>query len=177
MEKEVKVKEKKTEKKQKKAPKTDTSVVYELSFILLSDFNQEEALKETLDIHKVVTESGAEIISFENPILIDLAYTMLKVTTSSRKKYSKGYFGWVKFEVEKDNFLSIKKSIESSPSIVRSLFIKTVAENTLLSGKMNLRKDERFKKPVSDQPETEESVKVEINQEELDKSIDDLVIA
>jgi hypothetical protein len=88
MEKEVKVKEKKTEKKQKKAPKTDTSVVYELSFILLSDFNQEEALKETLDIHKVVTESGAEIISFENPILIDQLPALLSALSCHKKNFS-----------------------------------------------------------------------------------------
>lgn len=184
MEKEVKVKTKKTEKKPKREPKSDSSKVYELSFILLPDFTPEEALKETADITTLITDNKGDIISSENPVLIDLSYEMIKVTTSSRKKYSKGYFGWVKFEVETDDLASIKTRIDQNNGIIRHLLIKTVAENTLLNGKMDLfRKDDRVatkrvseEEVVVEEDKDKPTEKQEINPEELDKSINDLVI-
>jgi hypothetical protein len=97
---------------------------------------------------------------------------MVKVTTSSRVKCQKGYFGYIKFEMDTLNVSEIKKYSENNSSIVRFLIIKTVKENTLLNGKMVLKKEDKV---VKEDKEVVEDVA--IDEVALDKSIDNLVVA
>lgn len=176
MEKEVKTKEKKALKAKKVENKTDTSSVYEISYILLPNLSAEESLKELSSIQEAILSNKGEIISFENPVMIDLAYPMVKVTTSSRTKCQKGYFGYVKFEMESSSVSEVKKYAELNANIVRFLIIKTVRENTLLNGKMVLKKEEKPMK-VDDEIVSEDVVKSEVIDDALlDKSIDNLVV-
>lgn len=174
MEKEVKTREKKVQ-KPKIENKTDSSNVYEISYILLPNLSNDDVSKEVASLQETIASKGGEVISFENPVLIDLAYPMVKVTTSSRVKCQKGYFGYIKFEIESDSVSEIKKYAESNPSIVRFLIIKTVRENTLVNGKMVLKKEEKISK--IDDPKEEGIVEAPLDEALLDKSIDNLVVA
>lgn len=176
MEKEVKTREKKSLKTKKAENKTDTSFVYEISYILLPNLSAEESLKELSSLQKNVVDNGGEVIAFENPVMIDLAYPMTKVTTSSRTKCQKGYFGYLKFEIESASVADVKKYAESNANIVRFLIIKTVRENTLLNGKLSLKKEEKVVKDLEDVV-VEDVVSAEVIDEAmLDKSIDNLVV-
>ncbi len=173
MEKEVKVKEKKVVKGKKTTEVADSVFnVYEISYILLPNISNDDVSKEVTGLQEQVASLGGQVISFENPILIDLAYPMVKVTTSSRVKCQKGYFGYIKFEMDTLNVSEIKKYSENNPSIVRFLIIKTVKENTLLNGKMVLKKEDKV---VKEDKEVVEDVA--IDEVALDKSIDNLVVA
>jgi ribosomal protein S6 len=100
---------------------------------------------------------------------------MLKVIQTVRHKCSQGYFGWVKFELPKDEIKEIKKFLDGNDDVLRYLIIKTVRENTLLNGKMIFKKEEIMKKDVE---VSEEEVAGEpATPEEIDKSIDELVIS
>lgn len=178
MEKEVKTKEKKTAKVKKTENKTDTSKVYEISYILASTIQDEKVSDEVSTISKLITSNGGDVISSENPVLIELAYPMVKITPTFRGKFSKGYFGWMKFEMEPEFLSKIKENLDISNNVVRYLIIKTVRENTLLNGKMVLKND--LKKP-NDEIVSEDDVVLQdtdkpINLEEVDKAVDDLVI-
>ena len=171
---------KKAEKGHKIEPKTDTSKIYELGYILLPSITEDRALIEEKVLADIFTQNGGGMISGEHPILIDLAYPMLKVVHAHREKCNQGYFGWMKFEIETENITEVKKTLDLSETILRYLLVKTVRENTLLKGKMDFgRKDEKMKKFIEeDEVEvTVPEIPVEIDQEKLDKSIDDLVIA
>lgn len=177
MEKEAKTKEKRAPKAPKIDNKTDTSKVYELSYILSSSIQDEKLADEISIISKLITDNGGEIISSENPILIELAYPMTKITPTFRGKFSKGYFGWIKFEVEKEALPKIKQPLDLSNNVVRYLLINTVRENTLLNGKMVLKQDSPKKQTVDDNADILEGSEEVMNLEEVDKSIDNLVIA
>lgn len=161
--------------KENKEKGVDTTV-YEMSYLLLPSLASEQVPAKATEIKNMLTSVGGAVISSEDPILIDLAYPMLKVTLTSRQKVDSGFLGWVKFEIGSENVEIIKKNLDTNAEVVRYLIIKTVRENTLLGGKMNIQKEERMKKEEDALVEVSEEVK-EASLEEMDKSIDDLVIA
>jgi ribosomal protein S6 len=158
--------------------KGDVGTVYEVSYLLLPSLANEQVPAKATALKDMLTSAGGAIISDENPVLIDLAYQMTKVVGTTRHKVDSGYFGWAKFEMVKDENSKgievVKKALDANPEIVRYLIIKTVRENTLLEGKMKLRKEEKMRKDEELENVGGELVK---NPEEIDKSIDELVIA
>ncbi len=169
--------------------KGDTGTIYEVSYLFLPSLASEQVPAKAAALKEMLTSASGAIISDENPILIDLAYPMTKIVGVIRHKVTSGYFGWVKFEMPKTEtsagiaggINSIKKALDNNPEIIRYLIIKTVRENTLLEGKMKLRKDmpaqtgEKSQKEEDLENANPESAKV--TTEEIDKSIDELVIA
>jgi len=132
-----------TEKTQEKGSEM---TVYEVSYLLLPSLAVEQVPAKADALKKVVTDAGGEVLSFETPVLIDLAYSMTKVVQTVRHKVNKGYFGWIKFETSKEGIEAVKKALDADNEILRHLIIKTVRENTLLLGKMKLAKEEKFTK-------------------------------
>ena len=163
----------------KVAPRTDTTKVYELGYLLVPSIGDAALAKEEATLKDFFASRGGELISSESPVMIDLAYTMLKVVHTDREKAKQAYFGWMKYEIETDQIVDIKKALDARASVLRYLLVKTVRENTLLEGAMTLGKEEKKKfARLSDDGEVmaEDDAPVE-GAIELDKSIDDLVIA
>lgn len=161
---------------EKTLEKGDTLTIYEVSYLLLPSLAVEQVPAKVASLKGVLTSVGGQVISDENPVLIDLAYPMTKVVQTIRNKCTKGYFGWVKFETTKEGIGEIKKNLDLDNDILRYLIIKTVRENTLLNGKMKLKSEDRVLKEEEILPEVS-LVEKEATPEEIDKSIDDLVIA
>lgn len=131
--------------------KADMLTVYEVSYLLLPSLAQEQVPAKVESIKQAISSAGGSVISFEDPVLIDLAYSMVKVLQTSRHKADSGYFGWIKFEVAKDAVEAIKKTLDNSEEILRYLIIKTVKENTLLNGKMKLQREDKIVKTDSEE--------------------------
>ncbi len=172
-----------SEKIEEKQGKNDEVLIYEISYLLLPNIAATETSSKAQDLKSEMQSLGAQIISDENPVLIDLAYAMVKTVGATRHKVTTGYFGWVKLEVKRDSeavISKIKRFLDENNDIVRYLIVKTVRENTLLNGKMMLQKE---KKEVGEVRDSEDSVEPESEKpvgdsaEEIDKSIDNLVIA
>lgn len=157
--------------------KVDEGRVYELSFILLPSLAESEIPAKVGSVKDLITKAGGAVVSNEDPILIDLAYPMTRVTPNSRTKVSSGYFGWIKFELSSEEIGKIKTKLDTDGEVVRYLLIKTVKENTLLHGKMNLVKEEKRSRDDEVEPvEATEEVVEKGAAEEVDKSIDELVV-
>ena len=156
--------------------KEENMSVYEVSYLLLPSLAEGQVPGKAGLLKEALTSLGGAIISLESPILIDLAYPMTKVVSTVRHKVDTGYFGWIKFEIDPSQMANVKKNLDANIEIIRYLIIKTVRENTLLEGKMNIRKEENIRKS-EDEPEVEEVLKVLVPEEAIDKSIDELVIA
>lgn len=157
--------------------KVGEMTVYEMSFILLPSLAESEIPAKVSGLKDMVTSAGGAVISFEDPVLIDLAYPMTKVTPTTRTKVNSGYFGWVKFELDAEATEKVKNNLDNNAEVVRYLLIKTVKENTLLNGKMNLFREDKRKDEVLEVLDevVPEEVK-ESSSEEVDKSIDELVV-
>lgn len=158
--------------------KEGSKVVYELSFLLLPTISEEESVIKAGEIKNKLNSFGASLISDENPVLIPLAYPMVKVIQASRQKADQGYFGWVKFEIDSNKIDTVKKFLDNHVDVLRYLIIKTVRENTLLNGKMKLKSEDKKKFDDKDEvsDDLSEVIKDEPVSEDLDKAVDDLVV-
>jgi len=164
------------EKEKKTNTEGDVKTIYEVSYILLPSLAMEQVPAKAAGLKDMLTSAGGAVISDENPVLIDLAYPMTKVVQTVRHKASTGYFGWIKFEMVAEGMEEVKKALDGADDVLRYLIIKTVRENTLLNGKMMLKKEDKKKDEMADEavpeaPATEEAT----SPEDLDKSIDQLV--
>ena len=121
-----------------------STAVYEVSYLLLPTLSQEQVPGKVAGIKEALTSFGATLISDEDPVLIDLAYQMVKVVQTTRHKADEGYFGWVKFEIDPSHAEAIEAIFRLDEKIVRYIVIKTVRENTM-STKRPARMDARKK--------------------------------
>lgn len=106
------------------------------------------------------------------PKMIPLAYSMLKVVSNVRSKFNTAYFGWVKFFMDPEKVLELKKKLDLDPNMIRFLILKTVKENTLAS-KRFVGKDSAYRKNTPKKDDGAEALP--INKEEIDKEIDAMV--
>ena len=97
---------------------------------------------------------------------------MVKVIANVRNKFNTAYFGWIKFTMDSDKVLELKKKLDLDPNFIRFLILKTVKENTIAT-KRFVGRDNVHKKPSTKKDENE--VVVPINKEEIDKEIDAMV--
>ncbi len=145
--------------------------VYELSYLLVPTIAQEEVSSVYTALKDQITAMGGEFISDDMPKMIPLAYEMVKVISNINNKFSSAYFGWVKFIIEPEKVLELKKKLDLDANVVRFLILKTVKENTLASRRY-VGRDSAYRKP---QKKTEGEEAAPINKEEIDKEIDAMV--
>lgn len=152
--------------------KENESVVYEVGFHLLPNIEESGVLAEFAKIKSLVEENGGSIIGEEVPKMINLAYDLSKVIGTKKQNFSKAYFGWIKFEAEATNITDIKSKIESLPNMLRFLIVKTVKENTMHTPKIPMFKKDNLR----EEKEEEKVEKPKASAEEIDKSIDELLV-
>ena len=139
--------------------------VYELGFILLPTLTEAEVSSAKGDIRAVIQKHG-EIVSEGETHFIDLAYEMVKKVKSRNAKFDQGYFTWIKFTAEGTLVNPIGKLVDAHEAILRTLVVKTVADDALT----NLFVPEEVEEKI-------EEVEVEIEAEEVIPEVDAEVIA
>jgi ribosomal protein S6 len=150
--------------------------IYEASYLLLPFITEEDIPKEVSRVKDAVSVSGGTVFSEEEPKLIKLAYPMSKIIANKNTQFDNAYFGWVKFESEPESMAKVKKALENNENVLRFLILKTTKES------VSVRKPFSFavkSKPISTPGQKEEAkseASQEINEAELDKTIEDLVI-
>ena len=148
--------------------------VYELGYLLVPTLSEEEVPVVFGNLKELVSSLGGVHISDEMPKMTTLAYPMLKVVANVRNKFNTAYFGWVKFTMDSDKILELKKKLDFNPNFIRFLILKTVKENTI-AAKRFVRSDTLHKKFKAKNDDAENVAP--INKEEIDKEIDALVAA
>ena len=147
--------------------------VYELGYLLVPNIPEENVPVIFGNLKELVSSLGGNHISDEMPKMIPLAYSMVKVVANVRSKFNTAYFGWIKFTMDSDKVLELKKKLDFDPNFIRFLILKTVKENTI-AAKRFVRGDFAHRKPKAKAGEEGEAA-APINKEEIDKEIDALV--
>lgn len=148
--------------------------IYEVGYLLVPELAESAVAEEVGNLKALITDSlGGMEISSEMPRMIDLAYSMEKRLGQKKEFYSKAHFGWIKFELPSEKISEIKSALEKNNKIIRSLIIKTVRENTMAVKKVFTRSPEVSARKRAD---GEKEPSLPINEEELDKTIEELVI-
>ncbi len=155
--------------------KEDRQQVYEIGYLLVSSIPEEKVASEVTSLKEILSKKGAEFIGEEAPELRTLAYTMIKKIGTSNIRFTQGYFGWFKFELSAKDIESVKKSFEENPSMLRSLVITTIRENTYLGKKAPVATIIKEEEIVVAEVVASEVPVVPASVEEMDKSIDEMV--
>lgn len=148
------------------------SRVYELGYLLVPTISEADLPVVFGNLKELVSSLGGIAIADDMPKMIGLAYKMVKVIANVRNKFNTAYFGWIKFTMDSDKVLELKKKLDLDPNFIRFLILKTVKENTIAT-KRFVGRDNVHKKPSVKKDENE--VVVPINKEEIDKEIDAMV--
>jgi ribosomal protein S6 len=150
--------------------------VYELGYHIVSTVAEENLPKEAEALKAIVLQDGGSLVSEGEPKLINLAYSMTKSVADIKKKFNTAYFGWLKFETKSELMPLIKKAVDANPNVLRYLLIKTVRENTLYTPKLNTRALAKEEAPAKVKKSVKTDEKKATSVEDIDKSIDELVI-
>src|SRR3989344_87201 len=108
----------------------ENNQVYELGFIFIPTITEDNIVVEFTKLKEVLQSNNGLIISDEVPKLISLSYEMSKIINNKKQKFNTGYFGWVKFDINKIELLKLKELLKNSETILRFLLIKTIKEDT-----------------------------------------------
>jgi ribosomal protein S6 len=159
--------------KEKEENMDGNSRVYELGYLLVPTIAEEDVPVSYGNLKDMVSSFGGATIADEMPKMMPIAYQMVKVVSNIRNKFNTGYFGWIKFSMDSDKVLELKKKLDLDPTIIRFLILKTVKENTI-AAKRFVRPD-MHRKPKTAKEEGETAMP--INKEEIDKEIEAMVAA
>ena len=149
------------------------SRIYEVGYLLVPTVSEENMPVNCGNLKDLIVSMSGEIIFDEMPKMITLAYAMSKVVQNVRSKFDSAYFGWIKFEINPDKILELKKKLGLDPNIIRFLILKTVRENTI-AAKRFIHKDYKRKTSTARKDRQNDSV-APIDREKIDKEIDAMV--
>lgn len=127
--------------KQAPTPSTETLEprIYEIGYLLSPAVRDEDLGTRVDELKESLMNLGATFISEGAPEFIDLAYEMMRVIDNKNVRFNQGYFGWIKINLNPARMAELKELLDTHKLIIRSLLIKTVAENTIV-GKRSLGK-------------------------------------
>ena len=147
------------------------SEVYEFGFLLVPEVGDEGAPASFSALKGMIEEVGGQTISDSLPAKMALAYPMDKEIDHKHQSYKEAYFGWIKFELEKNKIEGLKAKFDAEQTLIRFLIIKTVKENTLAPKKLK----EKMESTGGRRHSHREEAALPMNKEEVDKQIDALV--
>lgn len=153
--------------------------VYELGYHLVPALREEELPAEVSSLRSRIEALGGVFIADEFPRSIPLAYTMFRSSGGRRERFNTAYFGWVKFEMDPSSAEKLAKELRGEKKLVRFIVIKTVRENTMIPKRLLTEREENEalrKKEISAPREEEKSSGNPVSDEELDKTIEGLVV-
>lgn len=153
----------------------DDVQVYEIGFHIIPSIPEEKVGEVVTKLKDVLEANNSSVISEEFPVSRPLAYTITKEVDGENRKFNKAYFGWVKFSAPIPSIAAIEKAFKAEVAVLRFLVIKTVKENTMQTPKAPYMSDEANREKEEMTPLIPKE-KVEISEEAIDKSIEDLVI-
>lgn len=108
----------------------DAQTVYELGYLVLPSIAEDDLAKVSGNIKNAIKKAGGTDFDGEEPVKIDLAYTMSKTVGASRYVVNDAYIGWVKFEAEPGSVSGIKSDVEKMGEVLRFLIIKAPRKTT-----------------------------------------------
>lgn len=158
---------------------SDDIHVYELGYHLLPTIEEGNLESLTSKIKEIILSLGGVIIAEGNPALRQLAYNISKKIDVKNTSFSKAYFGWLKFELDRAEVSTLKTKLDLNSNLLRFMIINTVKENTIYTPKIPMfrkdkEKEDKEEKNV-DEPKQDEGG--EVSEALIDKSIDELLIS
>jgi len=144
--------------------------VYELGFLLNPNISEDKIGVEFSSIKKIIEKNNSVFVSEEFPKIKKLEYTIFKASHGGKERHDSAYFSWIKFETAPSSIDKIFEEMKKEENVIRFLIIKTTKEDTMTIIRRPFVGVVEKRKIVNKKEETG------VSKEELDKTIDELVI-
>lgn len=142
--------------------------VYELGYLVMPSVDEGDLTSQRDALVALITRFNGIVIDEGQPVLIDLAYKMERLINNKKHMYSQAYFGWIKFDVSPREVETLSNEVEAIDTLLRSILVKTVRENTLTS-------DQPFRVAKTSRTDDTDTEDIEVDSEdESTDSGDDL---
>ncbi len=147
--------------------------VYEVGYLLVPTLSEGEAASYPQNIKGLLAKHKMQVIAEEAPRMVTLSYVMTKGEGGQRQRFTSAYFGWVKFDGEKEEIKALEETLKKDPSLVRFLLVSTVRESTYSPNR--LLSSDRLEGETIKRKVVSEAGKGKMSEAELDKTIEELV--
>jgi len=151
--------------------------VYELGYHILPTVVTDDLEGEVTKVRSAIEKRGGSFISEGTPEMTTLAYPMFVNNGGKQTKYEQAYFGWMKFEMKPEEAVALAdEDMAANTQVLRHILIKTTREETraqLQTAQNNILREIKTTGTLEKKTVTEEGG--EVSEEDLEKSIEDLV--
>ena len=153
--------------------------IYELGYHLVPTIAEENIQAASKAVRGMVERIAKEIIAEENPVFIDIAYTIVKTVDHKNKRFDNAYFGWIKFEGDPAGIAELEEGLKKDENVLRYLVVKTLREDTFIAKTFTAVKAKTREKEgvIMVKPEAvgEAEVAAAPEADVLDKAVEELV--
>jgi ribosomal protein S6 len=154
---------------------------YELGYHFVPSLGEEDLALRVRELMEAITAVGGSIMSEGAPQPFTLAYTMKRQRGGVWEKYDTSYFGWVRFEAPREGMGELKDTLDHTEHLIRHLIMKLEKQALAPTPEPRQIQPEDIKEVVPTEPKVfekkqdDEEDKGEVQEEELDKQIEDLI--
>lgn len=158
--------------------------VYELSFLLMPTIAEDEVQGHVDALKKIITDNGGLPIADGDVEFIDLAYEMRISVDNVWNKFNQAYFGWMKFDVTPEKIEILNELLSDYDDLIRYLLISSDRDvesarprllPTQKASRTDMTEESEDETTTSEESQDEAPAEVAVNEDELDKHIDEMV--
>ncbi len=150
----------------------DERRVYELGYLIIPLVSEENLGAIVSALKSLIENSKGIVLGDEWPKMRSLAYEMAKKIETKKHTFDTAYFAWMKFEAEPSAVAAIKEEINRIENILRFMIIQTIRESSI----KRVSSVVYAAKADVDEDSKKDDTKVGVSEEELDKTIQELVV-
>lgn len=151
--------------------------VYELGYHILPTVVADDLEGEVGKLRSAIEKRGGSFIAEGTPETVNLAYPMFVNYGGKQTKYERAYFGWMKFEMDREQAVALREEdLATNAQVLRFTLFKTTREETraqLQTEQSTILREVKTTGTLEKKQVAEEGG--EVSEEALEKSIDELV--
>jgi len=144
----------------------DDGKIYEISYIFDNRLDEEKAAEKAEVLKKDIASLEGSFISEETPYMRELSYDMTRVVNNANVRFSEGYFGWVKFELEADKISEINKKLKLDEEVVRFIIVKAEKGNDIITKDLSILKSDPTIASIREMDTVSEDVNLDTTKDE-----------
>lgn len=160
-----------------KAPQEEGIRVYEVGYHILSTVKEEDVEGVVLEIRKEIEKIGGSLIAEGAPQGMKLAYAMTVNKGGKNVHYERAYFGWIKFECDASNIITLDEMLRANDDVLRYIIFKTVREDTRMVARPRMLREVKRTDTITSTPKKgaeDEKAGEEVSEKDLDKALEDI---
>ena len=151
--------------------------IYEVGFHLVPEIAENELGTQVERMNAAIASAGGTIVAQEPPKRKTLTYRIERSVQGKREKYTESWFGWMKFDGDAEELRAglpaLQEKLRHMHEIMRYLVVATVYETP--APQRAVFSSDRLMGEAIEKKIVVEDKKVQVSEEELEKSIEALV--